>query len=432
MKRTAAFLALILFFQMGYAQEDTLLLHYRQKALDYQQRIRMAEHQLSGAESKVDASKSDVLPQLDFNSGYRYFGVPLQQAPSADNPGVPGEEINHYYSLNLDLYQPIITGGYLKNNRLAAESEVEMMKSFVTMTRQGVVLNADLQYWEAVSRMEIYHLYIAYKNNIGEFLKVIMDRVEEEIVGKNEQYQAQVRYNDAEYKELRSKKEFMVSIMNLNRLVGVPINTPPNIADSLVVVNWTKTSDDITEVALSQRPELNYLKNEVSKNEYIERVVGSKYYPQLGVTAGGKWGSPSPGLEIEPAFNYYLKAQLNIPIFHWGKRKEEVFTFHQQTEVSKLQMEETKDKVTLEVESSYYKLERSQEQLDYAESSLQNAADNVSVILDRYNEGLSSVLEVLDAQRDWQKTYMNFILAKYELNIAYSQYLYAVGSFSQL
>jgi len=50
---------------------------------------------------------------------------------------------------------------------------------------------------------------------------------------------------------------------------------------------------------------------------------------------------------------------------------------------------------------------------------------------DRYNEGLSSVLEVLDAQLYWQKTYLNYILAKYDLNVAYSQYQYAVGNFVQ-
>jgi len=85
----------------------------------------------------------------------------------------------------------------------------------------------------------------------------------------------------------------------------------------------------------------------------------------------------------------------------------------------------------MEVESSYYKLERSQEQLDFAASSLDNAAKNVSVMLDRYNEGLSSVLEVLDSQLYWQKSYLNYILAKYELNIAYSQYQYAIGNFMQ-
>jgi len=431
MNRITLILLSLLFFRFADAQEDALLMQYRQKALEYQQQIKIAEHQLSGAESKVNAAKSGQLPSLDFNSNYTYYGVPLQLAPPADAPGTPGDELHNIYSLNLDLYQPILQGGQLKNTKKSAESEVEMMRSFVGMTKQQVVLNSDILYWNAVTKKETYNLYTKYKEVIGEFLKVIKDRVEEEVVGKNELYQAKVRYNDAEYKAIRSQKEYMVSIMDLNRLIGQPVNTPTAVADSLTAILWTKTTDDLSEQAVNQRPELNYIKNEINKYTYDEKLVTSKYNPQFGVFAGGKWGSPSPGLQINPDFNYKLGARLSIPIFHWGQKKKERFSAHQLVEIANLKLEETRDRVKMEVESSYYKLERSQEQLDFAGSALDNAAKNVSVMLDRYNEGLSSVLEVLDAQLYWQKSYQNYILAKYELNVAYSQYQYAVGNFVQ-
>jgi len=431
MKKITTILISLLIYQFALAQEDTLLFFYRQKALDYQQQIKIAEHRLSGAESKVDAAKSGQLPSLDFNSKFTFYGVPLQLAPPADAPGTPGEELYNIYSFNLDLYQPIIQGGQLKHEKKSAMSEVEMMKNYIGMNKQQVVLNSDVLYWNTVSKKETYNLYMKYKEVIGEFLKVIKDRVEEEVAGKNELYQAMVRYNDAEYKTIRSQKDYMVSIMNLNKMIGVPVNTPTTVSDSLIAIQWIKTSNDLSELAINQRPELNYYKNEIEKYTYDEKLVISKYNPQFGLIAGGKWGSPAPGLQKEPAFNYKLGARLSIPILHWGEKKEKRFTAHQQVEIANLKLEETRDRVKMEVESSYYQLERSQKQLDFAKSSLSNAAKNVSVMMDRYNEGLSSVLEVLDAQLDWQKTYFNYILAKYDLNIAYSQYQYAVGNFVQ-
>ncbi len=83
--------------------------------------------------------------------------------------------------------------------------------------------------------------------------------------------------------------------------------------------------------------------------------------------------------------------------------------------------------ISLEVESSYYNLQQTQKQLDFAYSSLDNASQNVTVMLDRYFEGLSSVLEVLDAQLFWQKSYLNYIQSKYNLNTAYSSYQKAMG-----
>ncbi len=431
MKKYLFILASLFLMQIAVAQEDTLLSYYRQMAVDYQQRIKMSEHELSGAESQVKAAKSDRLPSLDFNSRYHFSGVPLQQAPSAENPALPGEELQHLYSLNLDLYQPVITGGYLKNTKKAAESEVDKMKSMVNMSKQDVVLNSDYLYWGAVAKKEIYLLQVKYQEIIGQFLKVIQDRVDEEVVGMNELYQTKVRYNTAGYRVITTQKEYEVSVMNLNIFIGVPLSTLVDVADTLNTIEWMLTTDTITQYALNQRPEISFIKSEILKNQYYEKVAGSKYLPQLGVTAGGKWGSPSPGLEITPGFNYYLKAQLTVPIFHWSKKHEEVFAIRERTEVAKLQMEETKDQVTREVETSYYKLQKSQELVDFSRSSMDNASKNVSVMLDRYNEGLSPVLEVLDAQLYWQKTYMNYIMAKYQLNVAYSEYQYAIGEFSK-
>jgi outer membrane protein TolC len=432
MKKAITILLSLIFFQLVYAQDDTLLVHYRQMSLAYQQRIKVAEHRLSGAESQVEAAKSDYLPQLDLNGRYRYYGVPMQLAPPTDGSSAVGEEISNFYSLRLELYQPIYTGGQLRNTKKAAQSEVEMMKNLVGLKRQQIMLNSDILYWKAVSKKEIYNLHIKYREIITQFLKVINDRVTEEVVGKNELYQAKVRYNDAQYKTIRSKKEYQVSLMTLSRLSGISLSESIPVADSLIIIQWDKESKVSRDSAYANRPEVNLFENLITKNEYNENIIGSAYNPRLGVLAGGKWGSPSPGLNIDPGFNYYIKANLSIPIVRWGKKREEVYAARQLTEVAKLQMSEAKDKIKLELERSTYRLNISQEQLNFAQGSLQNSAQNVSVMLDRYNEGLSSVLEVLDAQMYWQKTYFNYILAKYELNVAYSEYLYASGEFNKI
>ncbi len=411
-----------------YGQQDQLIYKYRQMAVEYQQQIKMAQSNLAGAESMVEAAKSDFLPKLDLYGDYSYLGVPIQLAPNSD--GDPGVELHNRYSLDLGLFQPILTGGYLKNTKNAALSQAEIMRSYVNLSEQEIMAESDNFYWNAVTKKEMNDILVQYRDAIGEFLKVIQDRVDEEVVGMNELYQTKVRYNDAEYKVIRSNKEFKISVMILNRLVGLPVNTTTYVADSLLAINWIKTDVNHADKALQQRPEIDMVKNKISLNEFNEKITASQYNPQFGVGVGGNWGAPSPGLSTDPAFNYNLQARLAIPVFYWGKKKEEVFASRQQTEVAKLEMEQTRDMITLEVETSYYNLQQSQQQLDFAASSLENAQSNVEVMLDRYFEGLSSVLEVLDAQLDWQKTYSNFTLAKHELNIAYTSYQRAMGELS--
>ena len=428
MNRIIAFLTIIITAQSLLAQQDTLIYKYRRMSVDYQQQIKMAEADLAGAESMVDAAKSDRLPKLDFLGDYTYQGVPIQLAPTIENGA--GVKVNNFYSLDLVVSQPIITGGYLKNTLNMAQSQADVMRNFVSLNEQEVMLNSDAFYWKAVTGKEIRNLFISYRDAIGQFLDVIQDRVDEEIVGMNELYQTRVRYNDAEYEVIRTEKEFMISVMELNRLVGLPVKTLPNVSDSLMVVQWNKIDDNLTDKAFQQRPEIGLLQSKISMNQFNEKVTASQYNPQLGVGVGGNWGAPSPGLSTNPAFNYNVVAKLVIPVFYWGKKKEEVSASRQLTEVSKLEMGQTKDMITLQVESSFYDLEQSQSQLDFASSSLENAYKNVDVTLDRYQEGLSSVLEVLDAQLFWQKTYLNYIQAKFDLNVAFSAYLRAMGELS--
>ena len=69
MKRFVNFILLLLFsITTVYSQQDELIFKYRGMAVDYQQKVKMAEHKLAGSESMVEAAKSDFLPRLNFST----------------------------------------------------------------------------------------------------------------------------------------------------------------------------------------------------------------------------------------------------------------------------------------------------------------------------------------------------------------------------
>ncbi len=429
MKRTTISILLILFsITVVYSQQDTLIFKYRRLAVDYQQAVKMAEKGLEGASSLVDASKAGFLPRIDVNGNYQFNGNPIQLGETAESPN--GQELTNMYELGLWVSQPILTGGYLKNTKNLAMARTKVARNYVGLSEQNTMLEADAQYLTVVTKREISDLVKEYRDAIGEFQQVIQDRVDEEVVGMNELYQAKVRYNDAQYEVIRMEKEFSVSLMGLNRLIGIPLETQSQHMDSLLIVDWNKPGESRVEKALEQRPEVSLKENEMAMNRYGEKVTASAYNPQFNVGLGGTFGAPSPGLLTEPGTNYHVTARLAIPIFYWGQKKDEVFAKQMLTEQTKLELDKTKDIVTLQVTSGYYELQQTQYQVDFSFSALDNASKNVEVMLDRYHEGLSSVLEVLDAQLFWQKSYLNYIESKFELNMAYSSYLKAMGELS--
>jgi outer membrane protein len=415
----------LLSVNIAFCQQDPLMFKYRSMAVQYQQSVKMAEKNLEGANSLVSAAKAGFLPTLDFGGNYNYLGNPLQLGVTEENP--EGSELFNKYQVGLWISQPVITGGYLKNTKNMAMARSGVAQSYIGLNEQNTMLESDAMYLTLVTKKEINQLVIKYRESIGQFLDVIQDRVDEEISGMNELYQTKVRYNDAEYEVIRSEKEFRVSLMELNRLIGVPLETNSQHMDSLLIVDWSQPEEERVEKALQLRPEISLKENQVSMNQYNEKIAASSYNPQFNVGVGATYGAPSPGRSTEPGGNYLFTANLAIPIFYWGQKNDNVFAMEKITDQTKLELEKTIDIVTLQVTTAYYELQRSQDQVDFAFSSLDNAVKNVEVMLDRYQEGLSSVLEVLDSQLFWQKSNLNYIQSKFDLNVAYSTYLKAMG-----
>ena len=63
-------------------------------------------------------------------------------------------------------------------------------------------------------------------------------------------------------------------------------------------------------------------------------------------------------------------------------------------------------------------------------NSLKRAAENLEIMTTRYLEGLSPILEVLDAQVFWLKAYLDHINAKRIYQVSYSALLKSVGELS--
>ena len=428
MKQSIIFLCFLFSINLVYSQQDTLLFKYRREAVGYQQSIQMAKHNLEGANSLIESAKAGYLPRLDADGSYNFFGNPLQLGQTDDSPN--GQELSHMYELGLWVSQPLYTGGYLNATRDLAMARSGAAEDFIALSEQNTMLESDALYLSVVTKKEISSLTMKYREAIADFEKVIQDRVDEEIVALNELYQVKVRYNDAQYEVIRIEKQYRVSLMSLNRIIGVPLETQSLHMDSLLVVDWQRPAEDMVSKALQLRPEITMKENEILMDESTEKITASHYNPKVNVGAGATYGAPSPGLLTEPGGNYMVTARLAVPIFTWGQKNDEIFAKQKITDQSKLALDQTKDIISLQVTGGYYELQQSQVQVDFAFSALGNASQNRDVMLDRYAEGLSSVLEVLDAQLFWQKSYLNYIEAKFELNMAYSAYLKAMGEMS--
>ncbi|MEG1187692.1 MAG: TolC family protein, partial [Bacteroidales bacterium] len=147
------------------------------------------------------------------------------------------------------------------------------------------------------------------------------------------------------------------------------------------------------------------------------------------VGAEGSYGSPGYDFNADMDPNYAVYAKLSVPIFEWGKRRSEKRLSSQKVGVAEDQLNKVKDQVALEVETARLSLNQALQRIRLSESSLDKARENEKKALERYNEGKSSILEVIDAQVYRLTSQMNYTQAKVNAQGNYAALLKALNEY---
>ncbi len=392
----------------------------RQLALNYNQDVKSANLETQSATAVKEASGKDYLPRLDFSANYSFIGRPMIV------PGVVTMQQNQY-NVNATVLQEVYTGGRISSLVDMNESIENMARENIRYTEAELIFATDNSYWKAVSDFENLTVAQLYLGTIQKLFKVINDKVNAELVSKNDLLITEVRLNDATLSVLESDNRLSISKMELNRLIGYPVTKPISIEDVVPLDVDGLDFEALIERAVKQRPEIKMQFQKIEASKYSADLTSSEYLPQIYLGANGTWGVPAPELGADADFNYSFFGSVSFPIFLWGKSSLEVQSQELLTNSEQEQYQKIEEIVTLEVESSKYSFDEADKRVELTLNSLKRASENLEIMSTRYFEGLSPILEVLDAQVFWLKAYLDHINAKRIYQVSYSALLKSVG-----
>ena len=111
-----------------------------------------------------------------------------------------------------------------------------------------------------------------------------------------------------------------------------------------------------------------------------------------------------------------------MPIFHWGERHRVVAAARERQRQSTLALQQLYDDILREEMNGWVNLVDSSAQVEASMRSMVIAGENLEISTYAYNEGVASVLDVLQAQISWLQLYTNTITAQYNYAVAVSDY----------
>lgn len=332
-------------------------------------------------------------------------------------------DLKNVFLLNVGMVQPIYTGGKIKAVYDLAKTGEELFSAKKNLTESEVLLKTDEFYWKIISLQEKVRLAKDYKKMIDSLLTDIENIYSEGIITQNELLKVKVKMNEAELNLLKARNGLKLARMVLNQSMGMPLDTIVQLEDSLIMRYNMASTADYLNLALKDRPEVEILNKSIDMVKTGEKLMKSRYMPNIGLTANYMWMNPNPYNAFEEEFgsDWNVGVVVNVPIFHWGDKKHTLNAARHERKAAEHKLEETKELIELQVNQSVFTYNESFKKVEITRVSLDQAQVNLDITKDNYQEGIVNTSDLLEAQTLWQEAYTDYIEAMTEHKRAESE-----------
>jgi len=240
------------------------------------------------------------------------------------------------------------------------------------------------------------------------------------------------------YNNLVSEKEKMDNIEKATENVlkfqmGITIGNNIELTDSLDITKVKNLTSEENTADVSKRIEYNILETQLRLQEYNIKRYKVGYYPSLvGFSNVSTTAQRSAFNILDPTRKWYptglLGATLNIPIFDGLQKHAKIRQCEMERDKIKNEIGNFENAATLQIRNSRLTLQDAIRSLDIQEQNLVLAKDVVRTSKVKYDQGVGSNLEVLDAETSLKEAQSNYYNAIYSAIIAKIDYEIAMGN----
>lgn len=327
-------------------------------------------------------------------------------------------DIHNIFAGSIGFVQPIFMGGkILELYRIAKYGEnLAKAKQEDQVTR--LLLEVDEAYWRVVSLENKVKLAKEYRNLIAQVDSNVHVMIDEGVATKSEALKVKVKLNEADITITKAEDGLSLSKMALNQLCGMGMNDDYTLADENLQ-QGTITPLIPVELAITNRPEIKALTQAENIAKSNERIMLSRFMPNIGLTGNYLISNPNVynGYKNEFGGMFSVGIVANIPLFHFGDKFHTLNAAKSQRKIAALELEETKEKIELQIKQNSYKVTESLKKKNSTKHNIEVAEENLRYATDGFKEGVITSTDLLGAQTAWLSAQSEFIDASIDLKL---------------
>jgi outer membrane protein TolC len=351
---------------------------------------------LAASEQSIAVGRASYYPAVSVGGSYGRIGP----VPAVDIPGRPAIEIypENNYDVHVGLSQTIYDFG-------RTDASVELARSGRQLAADNLEqVRANLAY----RTMSVFNAILILRRNVvvldsqisdlTQHLEATRKRVQAGTSTDFDALTTEVRIAAARSEKIDAANALEGQEIQFRQLAGLGSREPVMLKGEFSSATLYLEPDSLLEQALRQRPEMSTARAQERSAGLQTRLssLGKKPSLALSLTSGFKNGY-APDLN-EMKANFFAGVQAEVPVFDGHRTRSRTLEAEADLLAAKANAEDLEKQIAAEVEQATAGARASHQKIENAELQVIQAEEAVSMAQTRYEAGVATNLDVLDAQ----------------------------------
>lgn len=405
---------------VSFAQKDTLTIERCiDIALKNNPQIKIAESNYELSSSNLKSTRSVLLPQLSFNSGWNRYGGSFFVGPTAR------EATYGSYNYGFQLQQQVFDFGKSISRVSGTSDLVNASGEDLISAKQNLVLNTYIAYFSYLQAVRIKNVSVESLQQAQEHLKQAKSFYD---VGKSPLFdvlKAKTDESNAKVNLLTSENNIIVSKLQLENILNTKLDNEILLKDNLEITKDTIEIQSALRLAWENRPEFIGAKLRVDANKSFVTSAWTANLPSINLTGGYNWKTFALNQSFLNSWN--LGVTLSLPLFQGFALDAGVDQARANLKNAEATFDFIQQNINLDVQQQYTNLKLSVAKIDATKSFLDEAEETLKIADGRYAQGVGSLIEITDARVTLLNAQIQHIQALYDYQVSYVRLQKAIG-----
>ena len=336
-------------------------------------------------------------------------------------------DFNHRIFTNTaSVSMPIYAGNRYKEGRVQARYGLNTADLTLENSLQSVRLTATNYYFNILRCRNEIEVYEENVRTLQEHLNNVNAQFRAGTVAKADVLASEVRLANARQTLVTAQNDYDIAVATLSNFLLLPADTLLRPRDQLTYQKYNLNLANCTAFALENRPDVAASEYAIKQAESGVRAAKAGYRPSVNASVAKNLSGKNPFADTySEGWTAGVTATWNI--FDNGVTAASVKAAEATLNQTQESAAELREAVQLEVQSAYLTLNAAEKNIATTRLAIASAEEDYKIAVVRYQAGVGTNLDVMDASDKLTQAKNNYYLALYTYNTAKASLDKAMG-----